>query len=200
MLLFVDDELASAFVVSHPDDYRQLHASLLLDLYGETLWHHGQIGRAVPAFEVRLDENHITDLDGLAGAVEQARRAWSSFATEVMAGGLWGREPMALTRRKLGRFRLSTFITGSDPDVEQHLGEMLWDRDGHIQYMKTFRLSRNTLRRVRLLETLAAHDWKLNESATALGQSVAQLRHRLVVHGFGEWLASSGDGHKRGRE
>jgi hypothetical protein len=38
VLLFVAESLASAFVVPTPEDYRQLHTSLLEDFYGELLY------------------------------------------------------------------------------------------------------------------------------------------------------------------
>lgn len=189
LIVFVDDVLASAFVTSHPDDYRQMHATLLLDLYGETLWHHGHALRDVPAFDVAIDAEAVNDLDDLAAAVAEARAEWASFAIDEMAGGLFGRDVTALHQRPLGPFRLSTFLTGSDPDREQHLGEVLRDREGRVQYLKTFQLSRETLRRVQLLETLAAHDWDPAASAEALGQTVPQLANRLAANGFGDWVS-----------
>ena len=41
LLVFVADALASIFVVSHPDDFRQIHTTLLKDFYAELLIFYG---------------------------------------------------------------------------------------------------------------------------------------------------------------
>ena len=188
VLLFVDDAFASAFVVGHPDDYRQVHHALVCDLYGEALWHHGLARRDVPMFDVSLDDDHIDSLDALEAAVADAREAWADFAVDVMASSLLGRAVTMLHDRKLGPFRLGTFLTGSDPNAEQHLGEALVDQGGNLQYLKSFGLSRTTLRRVLLLETLAAHAWCPSATAEAMRLTVPQLRRRLVADGFADWV------------
>ena len=42
MLVFIADSLASAFVVSHPEDYRRLHTSLLGDFFAEFFVHYAR--------------------------------------------------------------------------------------------------------------------------------------------------------------
>ncbi|MGW0957314.1 ARPP-2 domain-containing protein, partial [Streptomyces sp. NPDC002545] len=50
--------------------------------------------------------------------------------------------------------------------------------------LKTFRLSENQVRRGHLLTHLAAHDWHLPATATALGLTEPQLALRLETSGF----------------
>ena len=61
--------------------------------------------------------------------------------------------------------------------------ELITDREGRTAYLKTFRLSEAQIRRGHLLTTLAAHDWHLATTATALGLTEHQLGLRLAGAG-----------------
>ena len=89
VLVHVADAPASAFVVPHPDDYRELHATLPLDFYGELIHHYALFMPAVPEFTARLAAESIGDLADLRAAAGQERE-WARFHTSVSAAGLLG--------------------------------------------------------------------------------------------------------------
>lgn len=180
VLVFVGDGLASALVVSHPDDYLSLHDALIQDFYGELLYHWGWSNRDVPAFGVCLDEEGISSLSDVRAALERGRRAWAVHA-EGLASGLFGRGVDAQTVRRAGRFRLVRFFTGfSERQVTldgEHLGEALVDADGRLAYLKTYRLDRGQVRRGHVLSQLAAAEWDPRRLAAAQGHG--ELRRVL---------------------
>lgn len=188
MVLYVADALAAAFVVPHPDDYRALHATLLQDFYGELLFHYAHLHPAVPDFTTRLDDARIASVADLRAQLAQARVDWMAFH-DLMANGLFAVAPAAITPvQRMGRFTLSRFLPAFDPDVENHIGEMITDSAGQLAYLKTFRLSAAQTRRGHLLSRLAAHDWNLDATAAALGTDRQGLSLRLDRAGFGHLL------------
>ncbi|KAA2257539.1 hypothetical protein F0L68_24895 [Solihabitans fulvus] len=188
MVLYAADALAAAFVVPHPDDYRLLHPTLLLDMYSELLYQYTQLYPAVPDFRVRVDDTRITDVAGLRAELAEAAQEWRSFH-HLMADGLLDAQGLR-TREvyRMGRFTLSRFLPSFDPDVENHIGETVTDESGVLAYLKTFRLSTAQVRRGHLLSTLAEHDWHLDASAAALGTTRDELVRRLDRAGFGHLL------------
>ncbi|RKR86804.1 hypothetical protein BDK92_1072 [Micromonospora pisi] len=188
MVLYVADTLAAAFVVSHPDDYRALHPTLLQDFYGELLFQYAHLYPAVPGFTARLDDTAIASVADLRAQLAQARADWAAFHT-VMAGGLLAAERLTFTPvNRMGRFTLSRFLPALDPDTENHIGETITDDTGQLAYLKTFRLSAAQTRRGHLLSQLAAHDWDLDTTATALGTDRQGIALRLDNAGFGHLL------------
>jgi hypothetical protein len=188
MMLYVADALAAAFVVSHPDDYRALHSSLVQDFYGELIFQYAHLYPAVPDFTVRLDEDRVSSIADLRGQLAQTLTEWSGFHA-LMADGLLGASDLAFTRvHRMGRFTLSRFVPAFDPDGENHIGETITDQSGRLAYLKTFRLSAAQTRRGYLLANLAAHDWNLDVTATALGTDRHGLKLRLDNAGFGHLL------------
>lgn len=103
------DPLASAFVVPHPDDYRQLHRSLLGDFYGELLFQYGLLYREVQSFDLELDAATITSLTDLRTAVEAGRRLWHEHSA-LMSRGLLERTTRWQTVYRAGPFHLRRFI------------------------------------------------------------------------------------------
>jgi hypothetical protein len=171
VLVFVGDALASAFVVSHPDDYRAMHASLIEDFYGTLLLHYGWHYRDVPAFSVTLRDADVDDLDGLERALAAERC------------------------RTVGRYTLLRFMTAMNASPgfvaatpEAHIGEAMLAADGTLAYLKTYRLSDAQRTRAHLLTTLATHDWDLGAAAAALGWGPSRLRRRLTDVGLGGLL------------
>ncbi len=188
MVLYLADALAAVFVVPHPDDYRALHPSLLLDFYGEMLFHYAQLYPAVPDFAARLDDARITSVADLRAQLAQARADWAAFHT-VMAGGLLAAERLTIKPvARMGRFTLSRFLPAFTLDGENHIGETITDDTGRLAYLKTFRLSAAQTRRGHLLSRLAAHDWNLDATAAALGTDRQGLTQRLDRAGFGHLL------------
>jgi hypothetical protein len=79
--------LAAAFVVPHADDYRALHPTLLLDLYGELLYHHAHLHLPVPDYQASLDGASIGSVEDLRAALARTRKEWAELHA-LTAGGL----------------------------------------------------------------------------------------------------------------
>ncbi|MFG3223925.1 hypothetical protein ACGF07_03955 [Kitasatospora sp. NPDC048194] len=199
VLLYTADVLAAAFVVPHPDDYRALHPSLLLDLYGELVHHYALLSAPVPDFRADLGGSGIRTLADLRAAAGRADREWAAFHDTAMARDLLTAEYRLRTVHRMGRFTLGRFLPDFRPKQENHLGETITDADGRVLYLKTFRLSEAQVRRGHLLDRLAAHDWHLPAAATALGLTEAALGLRLANAGFGHLLRQDVLDHYRSR-
>jgi hypothetical protein len=188
MVLYVADTLAAAFAVPHPDDYRALHTSLLQDFYGELLFQYAYLYPAVPDYTARLDDARIHTVADLRDQLAQTLADWAAFHT-LMAGGLLTAVDLRFTPvYRMGRFTLSRFQPSFDPDAENHIGETIHDERGRLAYLKTFRLSAAQVRRGHLLSHLAASDWDLDATATAVGTDRPGLVLRLDRAGFGHLL------------
>lgn len=183
VLLFVADALASAFVTSHPDDYRELHRTLLLDFYGELLFEYTRHSASAPD-SLTLDPQRVSSLSDLRHELARATRDFaSSFAG--YASGLFGRPIHSQRVYRAGPFQLQRFSTDLSPSEENHLGESISRDDGTLEYLKTYRLSAAQTRRAFLLSQLAAQNWNLDATAVRLRQSKAELIRRLDNAGFG---------------
>lgn len=186
VLVFVADALASAFVVSHPDDYRELHCTLLEDFYGELMVHYGLDGIA-GHIDASFEADPIRSLDDLERALDRARSDWADFQA-YMASAIFDRPLEAEKIYRCGPFQLQRFATDLDVKGENHIGEAIVRADGTIEYLKTYRLSAAQSRRAFLLRHLAAHNWNLDATAAALRQSKDDLVERLEKAGFGYLL------------
>lgn len=188
VLLYVADALAAAFVVPHPDDYRALHPTLLLDLYGELIYHYAMLAMPVPGFHAAIDDTHIRTLADLRAAARRQRADWTAFHDATMAAELLA--PGYDVRRvyRIGGFTLSRFLPGFRRGEPNHIGELITDRRGTTAYLKTFRLSEKQVRRGHLLNQLAANDWHLADTAAAMRVSEAELGMRIQSAGFGALL------------
>ncbi|PZG01624.1 ARPP-2 domain-containing protein [Micromonospora deserti] len=188
MVLYVADALAATFVVPHPDDYRALHPTLLQDFYGELLFHYTHLYPAVPDFTPRLDDTRIASVADLRAQLAQVGADWTAFHA-LMADGLLAAERLTVTPvQRMGRFTLARFLPAFNPEAESHIGETITDEAGQLAYLKTFRLSAAQTRRGHLLSQLAANDWDLDATATALGTDRDGLVQRLDRAGFGHLL------------
>lgn len=189
VLIFHADLLLSAFIVSHPEDYRALHRALLEDFYGELLLQYGFLGDA-PALGLSIDERKISSLGELRAAVTDMREEWAEFQG-FMAGGVFGPEVSASTIYEAGPFHLQRFVTGLQPSEENHIGELIVREDGTLEYLKTYRLSAAQARRAFLLEQLSRADWNLERAAQHLKTTRNELVVRLGNAGFGYLLKDS---------
>ncbi|QQQ78232.1 hypothetical protein IOD16_07095 [Saccharothrix sp. 6-C] len=187
VLVYVADALAAAFVVPHPDDYRALHTTLLQDLYGELVHHYATLATPAPPFDVRLPDD-VASLADLRAAAAREQAEWARFHDLTMAGGLLGESYATSRVHRMGDFALSRFLPTFRVKEENHIGELITDRDGRTAYLKTFRLSEAQIRRGHLLTNLAAHHWRLATTAAALGITEPQLGLRLQAAGFGALL------------
>jgi len=186
MLVFASDALASAFVVSHPDDYRRMHHSLVLDFYGEVITHYARYGMS-GNLDLDLDTSAVNNLASLEAACRDLLDRWHDQAA-TMATRLIDRPLTSEHIYKMGSFRLQRFITDLDPNRENHIGEAIVHQDGSLQYLKTFRLSKNATKRAYLLEGLAANDWNIEAMAKAEGGTRDDLIRRLHNVGYGHLL------------
>jgi hypothetical protein len=186
VLLFVADAFASAFVVSHPDDYRELHRSLLEDFYGELMYQYGLYGSSGD-MEASLDASNVRSLDDLERALGEMRAAWASFH-EYMAAGIFDRAFTSTKIYRCGPFQLQRFSTTLDPKGENHIGEAIVRADGTVEYLKTYRLSAAQTRRAALLNKLAEQNWNVDATAGALGQSREELVRKLEKERLGYLL------------
>ncbi|MFE0424007.1 hypothetical protein [Streptomyces sp. NPDC058953] len=195
VLLYTADDLAGAFVVPHPDDYRALHATLVEDLYGEQVHHHAVYGRPVPAFEARLGRGlGIRDLAGLRAAARREEAAWARDHDTVMAAGLLDGSYRFERVYTLGGFTLERFLPPFVPGREQHIGELIRDHKGRTAYLKTFRLSETQVRRGHLLDALHTADWHPERAAAALGTTADELVRRIRGAGLGALLREGAPG------
>ncbi|WP_419994331.1 ARPP-2 domain-containing protein [Streptomyces boninensis] len=194
VLVYAADALAAAFAVPHPDDYRLLHPTLVQDMFGELIYHYAHFVGPVRDFTARIDEGAIDSLAQLRAAAERQQSEWADFHDGMMAAGLLGGGTGTGTGysfeqvRRMGRFRLQRFLPPFERQTEQHIGETITDTDGRIAYLKTFRLSENQVRRGHLLTSLAAHDWRIDATAAALGATPEELSSRVHRLGFGSLL------------
>jgi hypothetical protein len=187
VLVYVADALAAAFIVPHPDDYRALHATLVQDMYGELVHYYATLKAAAPRFDVRLTDD-VASLADLRAAAVREQAEWARFHDLTMADALLGETYSTRRVYRMGDYTLSRFLPTFRLKEENHIGELITDRDGRTAYLKTFRLSEAQTRRGYLLSKLAAHDWHLETTATALGITVRQLDARLQAVGLGALL------------
>lgn len=188
VLVYVADALAAAFVVPHPDDYRALHPTLVLDMFGDLIHHYSTVASSVPELRVALPDTEIDSLAALRAAADRAEAQWAEFHDAAMVTGLLDASYNWQTMYTMGRFALARFRPPFRPKEENHIGEAITDETGRVVYLKTFRLSENQVRRGHLLERLAAHGWRLPDTASELGITPAELGMRLDAAGFGALL------------
>lgn len=182
-LYFVADALAAAFVVPHPDDYRQLHRSVLLDFFGELLHQYGCAYHSLGEVIGELDHDRIHSLEDVASELERVRQDWRELL-KLMASGLSTRTSHAQRVYKMGRHTLYRFLPEFKPGAENHIGEVILAQGGETAFLKTLRLSEAQTKRGYLLSSLANADWDLDRCAAEFGQSVTQLITRLYNAGF----------------
>jgi len=187
VLVFVADALASAFVVSHPEDYRALHRSILEDFFGELMIHYGLLPPTGHLSTLGMDAARVRDASDLIAEVERMRAEWASFHG-FMAEGLLGRPLSSKQVYQAGPFALQRFMTDLRPSEENHVGEAIVRDDGELEYLKTYRLSAAQTRRAFLLLQLAKHHWNLDATAAGMATTRDDLVKRLSAAGFGYLL------------
>ncbi len=187
VLVFVAEELASAFVVPTPEDYRLLHTSLIEDFYGDLIYQYGLLYDTTFPMDVSVDTSKINNLATLRKAIQKMRADWASFQG-FMAEGLLGRNLQAQISYTAGSFSLQRFITDLEPKGKNYIGEVIVRDNGELEYLKTYRLSVAQTKRVYLLSQLAAHNWNIDATAVKLGHTREEFVIRLENAGFGYLL------------
>jgi hypothetical protein len=164
--LFLDEEMIGCFITPHPDDYAQLHDSLLTDHFADYLINYGYL-RYAKRESLPLNAAAIVDFDSLAREFARAKAA--ECAKEVCRlGVIEGRELDAQTVYRTDLFTLERFVTKLQ-QADNFAGEAIVRDDGTLEYLKLFRLSRGQTRRLHLLSTLGRHSWNFEQAASTLG-------------------------------
>ena len=185
VVLHVGGSLAAIRVMPHPADYRRLHPRLVMEHFAPHLVWHAVYGTDGALPRAELDDTGIHSLDDLSAAIRTHRAAWAESARPA-AIELVDREVSGPRVRKLGKYTLWRFVTGTDELVPQHIGEAVHHANGTLASLSTCGLSRNAVRRAHLLEQLAHHDWHPRSTAEGLGLSPLQLARRLTTLGMGQ--------------
>lgn len=180
MLAYIGDSLITALVVSHPEDYRQLHDSILMDFVPFFLHTFCGYNYGVQEHRVHLDEAQIHHFSDLRRALHQAEQEILDFQAQVMAQGLLKRKVEVQPYYEVGPFTLSRFITDLQSQGENHIGEIMTDDSGKVRYLKTYRLSPEQIDRARILSDLSAHDWHPRKTAEGLNMSYPAFLKRLI--------------------
>ena len=187
VLVFVGDALASIFVVPHPDDYRDLHGTLITDMFGELIYIYGLSSQENVYHPQPIDSKKVESVEDLRRELARVRDDWSKLH-RIMTTKLIDCSIHAERIYKMGPFQMQRFITDLDPNSENHIGELIVRADGRLEYMKSFRLSGAQTRRAYLLSQLAKSDWNLEACAKELNCSKNQLVFRLEKAGFGYFV------------
>jgi hypothetical protein len=182
--LYVTDELISVQLTPHPHDYRLLHPSLLLDLFGETLYTRGLMTLAAPSLYQPLRAEGVRTLADLRRAVTESRAASVRGHDELMLSSLTTQHSELSRRGAHGDFTLFGFRPAFTRDSDQHVGEAVTGPDGRTAYLSSFRLSPAQVRRGHLLRVLDENEWRTDLAARALGTGHADLLTRLERNGL----------------
>lgn len=188
VLLFVGDALAEVFVVSHPDDYRDLHRTIITDSFAPTLLLAAAYTGASPELSATIDASTVDSLTSLRAALSRFR-AHVGAAHVDMAQGLIGRSLVSERVYRAGPFSLQRFMTALDLSGDDHIGEVIVRDDGTVEYAKTYRLSVGQQKRAYLLKQLSKYGWNLGAAAVALFTTQDELILRLERAGFGYLIA-----------
>lgn len=187
LIVLVNEVLASIFVVPHPEDYRLLHRTLILDFFGELIYLHSLYASGQIVLPEPIQPEKINSLDDLRSELTQLRSRWNQIG-QLLASRLLQQQVSTDTSYTLGPFTLKRFMTSLNPAEENHIGEWICREDGTLEYMKTFRLSAAQCRRAYLLKQLGEHQWHLDRCAESLQSSKDELIHRIEQAGFGYLL------------
>jgi hypothetical protein len=189
VLIFIAEALASAFVVSHPADYVQLHRPLIEDFYGPLLYQYSVYASSA-RMENGLEDAHISTFAELRQGLSAMRAEWASLHLD-MSRGLLGKSARTKRVYRAGPFQMQRFMTELDPGDENHIGEAIVRDSGELEYLKTYRLSSAQSKRAFLLQRLSAHRWNLEATAASFNQTKDELVRRLDKAGFGYLLTEA---------
>lgn len=184
LALYVTDELAAVHLAPHPHDYRLLHPSLLLDLFGETLCTRGLLTLAAPSLYQPIREEGVRTLADLRRAVTESRAASVRNHDELMLSSLTEQDSTLRKAGEHGGFMLRRFRPPFTRGTGQYVGEVVTCPDGRTAYLSAFRLSPAQVRRGHLLRVLDETGWRTDLAAEALGSSHADLLTRLERTGL----------------
>jgi len=188
VLIFISDSLASAFLLPNPEDYRYLHYTLLMDCYSDLMWHYSNVDYDVQKLKFSMNKEAIKDISSLRNAFNKANDELDKL-NRVLASGLFERDLLTQEIYKLGKNRLCRFRTNFfEGKSEDHIGEMIMDSKGGVQYIKSYRLGIDQLKRGKLLQRLEENDWDISAAAKADELRKDQWLLNFVRAGLGDIL------------
>lgn len=183
ILLFIEEEFASAFITPHPEDYRVLHHTLLEDVYGGALVRFGRRLSTSDAFSIEAPGETIRSLEQMRISLKSAKARWSVLRNQAPHKS-FERQVFLGASEKVGPFTRRSFMSALSMQTEGVLGEVIQRDSGRVEYVKTYRLSKGEAQRTYFVESLARNNWNLKATASSLGISEAQLASRLQRAGF----------------
>ena len=197
VLLFIEDAFVNAFVVSHHDDYRPLHQTIIRDVFCDIFWHYGQYYTKVPAFSCQLDHEKISSLTELKNQYLHQENLWRSFRAD-MAGELLSKTLFVDEIYKKHGFSIERFFAAPSAETDDfhtalsqlshkeanHIGECIRHKSGRIAYLKTYRLNNSQSQRLRVLSQLQRYNWNIHEAAEDWNITHYQFRSRMVQVGL----------------
>lgn len=180
--LFVADVMADILVLSHPDDYKNLHKSLIADYFAMEF----QYLRDDPIAQQEWAKiRNAHDLADLEIAVNELQTAWSE-SQAWMTKDLIDRRIKSTRIYSTQDFGLQSFITDYTTSMEKNfIGEIIVNKTGNVEYLKAFALSKAQTKRIYLLDLLALHYWNIEAAARTAGQDYDAFILRLENAGFG---------------
>ncbi|MDX1930165.1 MAG: hypothetical protein SFV81_26795 [Pirellulaceae bacterium] len=187
VLLFVGDSLTAAFICPHPDDYKQLHETIITDFFSEQVIYDGLYAANNCYHPEPIRSENVKGLADLRTELTRVRRQWSELQL-FEASNLLARPVDVDTVYELGPFRLSRFMTDFDPKNTNHIGEFIHRADGSLEYLKTYRLSAGQCRRAYLIKSLGESQWDLQACAQRLACTKEELIYRMEKAGIGYLL------------
>jgi len=181
-VLFISDVMADVLVLSHPDDYKRLHKSLIADYFAVEFLYLQDDPIAQQEWANLRDARDLADLEI---AVEELQKDWSE-SQAWMTEDLIARDIKSTRIYSTNDFSLQTFITDYKASFENNfIGEIIVNKTGDVEYLKAFALSKAQTKRVYLLDQLAEHHWNIEATARAAGQDYDAFILRLEKAGFG---------------
>lgn len=187
VLLFVGDSLAAAFICPHPEDYQQLHETIITDFFSEQVLYDGLYASKNCYHPEPIRPESVKSLADIRTEVTRVRSQWSEFQF-FEASNLLTRPVDVQLVYELGPFRLARFMTDLDPKNANHIGEFIHRADGSLEYLKTYRLSAAQCRRAYLIKNLGEVQWDLQACAQRFDCTKEELIHRMERAGLGYLL------------
>lgn len=181
-VLFIADVMADILVLSHPDDYKTLHNSLIADYFAMEFQYLREDTISQQEWAKLRDAK---DLDDLELAVKELQIAWGE-SQAWMTKDLIDRDIKSARIYSTKDFSLQSFITDYKASFDNNfIGEIITNNEGGVEYLKAFALSKAQTKRVFLLDLLAEHNWNIEAAARTAGQDYDAFILRMEKAGFG---------------
>lgn len=198
LMIYISDSLASCYLQPNPEDYRKLHYSFLMDCYSDLMWHYSNVEYDVQKLTFSMNKEKVKGVKSLRKEFDRAVNKLSEL-TEGLAVGLIERDIFSHEVYKLGGNKLNRFRTDFfEGRSEDHIGEYIEDSKGNVQYLKTYRLGIDQLRRGKFLQSLEQNDWDISACAKAADLRRDQWLVEFCRSGLGHILNANTLGEIKG--